>query len=88
MPCEHLEGGVVICRPGRFEEIRREEIGERWCFLCRKRRMFVYVVVREVEPSYYDPRRKPERVSQCQRLTLVACGAVADCPAVGSGGSG
>ena len=64
MPCEHLEGGVVICRPGRFEEIRREEIGERWCFLCRKRRMFVYVVVREVEPSYYDPRPSVECVDE------------------------
>lgn len=55
MPCESLEGGIAICRPNRFEEIHREELDVRWCFICRKRRMFVYVVEREVEPSYYDP---------------------------------
>ena len=27
----------------------------RWCFKCRKRREFVFVVMAEIEPSYYEP---------------------------------
>lgn len=38
-----------------MEEIHRESLGERWCFTCRKRREFLYLVHRTVEPSYYDP---------------------------------
>ena len=29
-------------------EIRREPDGERWCFICRKRREFLYVVTASV----------------------------------------
>lgn len=29
--------------------------GERWCFVCRKRREFYYIVTAPVEPSYYGP---------------------------------
>jgi hypothetical protein len=29
----------------------------RWCFKCRTRRRFDYVVRDTIEPSYYDPYR-------------------------------
>ena len=52
-----LGDGTVahINRPGRTREIHREELGERWCFHCRKRRDFAYTVTGEIEPSYYGP---------------------------------
>jgi len=52
-----LGDGTVahINRPGTTREIHREELGERWCFKCRKRRNFIYTVMAEIEPSYYDP---------------------------------
>lgn len=37
------------------EEIRLNQLGERWCFGCRKRRQFEHVVTAPVEPSYYGP---------------------------------
>lgn len=44
-----------ICRGPALEEIHREFVGERWCFICRKRVEFLYIVTAPVEPSYYDP---------------------------------
>ncbi|MCQ1951598.1 hypothetical protein NNX28_16900 [Arthrobacter sp. zg-Y859] len=38
-----------------MREVHREELGERWCFNCRKRRNFAYTVMAEVQPSYYEP---------------------------------
>jgi hypothetical protein len=46
-----------------MKEIHREEIGERWCFVCRKRVQFLYLVHATVEPSYYDPNPSIE----CER---------------------
>ncbi len=37
------------------EEVVREDIGERWCFQCRKRREFQYVVMAPVGMSWYGP---------------------------------
>lgn len=45
---------VNICGP-RMKEVHREAVGVRWCFACRKRREFVYVVMDAVEPSYWGP---------------------------------
>lgn len=46
----------VICGPGEMKEIVREPHGDpRWCFTCRQRRSFEYVVTATVEPSYYAP---------------------------------
>jgi hypothetical protein len=39
----------------RMKEIRREDWAERWCFACRGRHMFLYVVDAPVEMSYYGP---------------------------------
>jgi hypothetical protein len=38
-----------------MKEIHRETDGERWCFTCRKRREFMYVVTAPVGISYYGP---------------------------------
>ena len=46
--------GVKICRTEMRETVRDPD-GERWCFRCRARRGFFYVVMTTVEPSYYDP---------------------------------
>lgn len=40
----------------RMVEVLREPHGEpRWCFRCRKRRQFLYVVHAPDGPSYYGP---------------------------------
>ena len=44
-----------ICFGPEMAEVRREPDGERWCFVCRKRRRFDFVVRAPVEPSYYGP---------------------------------
>lgn len=52
-----MDSGAVahICRSGATREIKRESTGESWCFHCRKRQEFFYVVTGDVEPSYYGP---------------------------------
>jgi hypothetical protein len=48
---------VTICYgPPLIEVLRRSE-GVKWCFGCRKRQEFFYVVMAPAEPSYYgsDP---------------------------------
>lgn len=59
MTCQTLDlgDGMVahINYRGATKEIHRESLGERWCFTCRKRREFFYIVTADVEPSYYDP---------------------------------
>jgi len=58
-------GTIHILWTGPHEEVGRKQIGERWCFICRKRRQFEYVVLspvlREDVPledqtgAYYGP---------------------------------
>jgi hypothetical protein len=60
MSCDPIiDGGQpvgVICRPNKMERIVDRVDGDpRWCFKCRKKREFRYVVDREVGYSYYDP---------------------------------
>lgn len=54
-----LDGKVVgaICGPSGWEIIRDESIGEHWCFKCRKRRDFRFIVGRDPdwENDYYGP---------------------------------
>ena len=39
-----------------LEEVRRDALDVRWCFTCRDRRQFMFVVKRPTEPlSYYGP---------------------------------
>lgn len=44
--------------PGPAVDMKREGIGERWCFICRKRREYEFVVKRyDCDPidDYYGP---------------------------------
>ena len=53
-------GGVIVCHGPRMEDYRREDQGERWCFVCRSRRPFVMIYSAPVEPSYYGPEARIE----------------------------
>ena len=44
---------VHICYGPPMKEVQRDEMGERWCFVCRKRRPFMFIVTVPAEPSYY-----------------------------------
>ena len=45
-----------VCDAGPYEEIHRESIGQRWCFECRKRTEYFYVVTAPTDPmSWYGP---------------------------------
>lgn len=46
---------VYICRGPVMEEVHRESLGTRWCFRCRGRTEFDYVVTAPKVPSYYGP---------------------------------
>lgn len=43
-----------------MKELRRDSLGERWCFRERRRVEFFHVVTGTVEPSYYDPSARVE----------------------------
>ena len=59
MSCEtlNLDGTVVHINhgPEMVEVVRRRDGEARWCFHCRKRRDFLYIVTAPAEPSYYGP---------------------------------
>lgn len=44
-----------ICRGPVMEERSREDIGVRWCFSCRKRTQFQFIVTAPAGRSYYGP---------------------------------
>lgn len=46
--------GLHILRTPMYEVFRHQD-GERWCFVCRKRRQFEYVRQATAELSYYGP---------------------------------
>ena len=54
-----IDGEVVgaICGPSGWEIIRDESTGEHWCFTCRKRRDFRFIVGRDPDwrNDYYGP---------------------------------
>ena len=55
MTMTHIHvGNAIVCRE-ELEEIKRELLGERWCFQERKRRDFFYVLTAPVGLSYYGP---------------------------------
>jgi hypothetical protein len=46
---------LTICRPRDWVVYRREDLDERWCFVCRKRRMFEFTLSGETGESWYGP---------------------------------
>jgi len=52
----YRDENVVVCGPSGWEIIHDEPNGERWCFICRKRREFRYIVGRDPSPDdWYGP---------------------------------
>ena len=50
------EVAIHINRPGPMKTIVEKPDGEsRWCFRCRKKTTFRFLVRGTVEPSYYEP---------------------------------
>lgn len=47
-------GNLVICGTSMAEHSRRP-LGLKWCFACRKRGEFDYIVMAPTGPSYYGP---------------------------------
>ena len=56
-------GGVTICGTAMTEHSRRSE-GERWCFRCRKRHEFWWVIMVPDGLSYYGPEADMEGVTK------------------------
>lgn len=58
MTCQTLvigEQPVTICHGAAHEEVKRESLGVRWCFGCRSRQQFWFIVTAPVVPDYYGP---------------------------------
>jgi hypothetical protein len=54
--CRPAAGGGVVCGPTKVIEVSRKEKGIHWCFVCRQRVPFFFVVRRDdVEEDYYGP---------------------------------
>lgn len=65
--CED-SGNLAICGTATKEASRRP-LGDRWCFSCRKRHNFDWVVMVPDGMSYYDPHVKIQGVgSRCTDL--------------------
>jgi hypothetical protein len=60
-----MSASLHIHWTGPMTEIKRESVGERWCFVCRKRTTFEYVVKCPMDPcSYYGANHDIE-CSRC-----------------------
>jgi len=65
--CE-VEGDFAICGTHMKEHSRRSQ-GDKWCFHCRKRHEFFWVVMVPVGLSYYGPSADMEGIgSECNDL--------------------
>jgi hypothetical protein len=55
-PCSSSpDGSLVVCYGPEMVEDARVSMGDRWCFVCRKRLPFTAITYRPSEPSYYGP---------------------------------
>lgn len=62
------DGAFAICGTAMTEHSRRSE-GERWCFHCRKRHEFWWVVMVPDGLSYYGPSAHMDGITpQCTDL--------------------
>jgi hypothetical protein len=58
MGCETvIVGGqpVTICRGSAHREVKRKSEGVKWCFVCRERREFFFIMTAPIEPDWYGP---------------------------------
>lgn len=49
------DDSLTLCYGPPMRQIRRDELPERWCFTCRQRRPFLFLVTAPAVPSYYGP---------------------------------
>lgn len=56
-------GSVVVCGTD-MKEYSRDSEGEKWCFHCRKRHEFWWVVMAPAGISYYGPSAHMEGVKR------------------------
>jgi hypothetical protein len=70
-----MSGEILCVIPGPTVEVRREPAGDLWCFGCRKRLPHEWVLMRDAQPSYYDPTWHRE-CSRCHhdRTYFPGCG--------------
>jgi hypothetical protein len=67
MNCQtyQMGGGVIHVNHGpSMREVKRESQGVKWCFHCRKRQEFVFIVTAPIEPDWYGPNADI-RCTQC-----------------------
>lgn len=57
MTCAEVSPGVHICHTP-MKEVTARALGERWCFVCRKRRPFMLLVSEPIGLSYYGPTKE------------------------------
>jgi len=58
MSCRTYDIGgtlVTVNHGPTMREVKRESQGEKWCFRCRKRRDFLFIVTAPIEPDWYGP---------------------------------
>ena len=60
--CE-VSDSLIICGT-RMKEFSRNSEGDKWCFVCRKRHEFWWVVMVPVGFSYYGPSAHMEGVTR------------------------
>ena len=64
--CAGFDGGVICGTT--MTEYSRDSEGDRWCFHCRKRHEFWWVVMVPAGPSWYGPTAHMEGVQRdCHR---------------------
>lgn len=62
------DGNITICGTHTVEH-SRESMGDKWCFHCRRRHNFDWVVYAPEGFSYYDPHAAVEGVTpECSDL--------------------
>lgn len=59
-----VDGGNIAISGTRMKEVSRDSEGERWCFHCRKRHEFWWVVTVPDGWSYYGPEARMEGVKR------------------------
>ena len=55
MACTEFAPNAWICREEMHEVTRKPHGDQRWCFQCRDRVPFEFIVTAPVGPSYYEP---------------------------------
>ena len=55
MTCVDYGDGLIVTFAGPQRVYAERAVGERWCFVCRKRVDFTDRLTGDAEPSYYEP---------------------------------